>query len=50
VQLQLSVPVITIGWLVALIVLLVVIVLAILSQLPLLLAGLIGGVALSRLL
>lgn len=47
---QFQIAPISVGWLIALLVLIVVIILAIISQLPLLLAGLIGGVALSRLL
>ncbi len=40
----------TLGWLIAFIVLVVVVVLFIISQIPPVIAGLIGGVALSRLL
>ncbi len=40
----------TLGWLIAFIVLVVIIILFVLSQIPPILAGLIGGVALSRLL
>jgi hypothetical protein len=41
---------ITLGWLVALLVLILAIIFAVLNTIPLVLAGLIGGVALARLL
>jgi hypothetical protein len=47
---QFSVPPITIGWLIALLVLILCIVFAVIGWLDVLLAGLIGGVALARLL
>ena len=49
-QFSMTAPVVTIGWLIALLVLLVVIVLLILSQLDMRLGLLIGGLALARLL
>jgi hypothetical protein len=45
-----ALPAITIGWVLAMIILILVIVFAVLGQLPPLLAVLIGGVALARLL
>jgi hypothetical protein len=50
VRFEIAPSVISLGWIVALLVLILVIVFAVLAQIPLLLAGLIGGVALSRLL
>jgi len=47
---QLTMPAITIGWIIALLVLILCIVFAAIGRLDLLLAGLIGGVALARLL
>lgn len=50
VQFQMTAPVVTIGWLIALLVLLVVIVLMVISQMEIRLGLLIGGLALARLL
>ncbi len=47
---QIGLPPVTIGWVIALLVLILCIVFAALGQLPLIIAGLIGGVALARLL
>jgi hypothetical protein len=47
---QFTMPAITIGWLLALVVLLLCIVFAAIGRLDFVLAGLIGGVALARLL
>ncbi len=49
-QFQVVSPVFSLGWLIAALVFVVVVVLLVLSQVPLLLGLLIGGVALSRLL
>jgi hypothetical protein len=47
---QFTMPPVTIGWIIALLVLILCIVFAVIGRLDFLLAGLIGGVALSRLL
>ena len=47
---QWTVPPVTIGWIIALLVLILCIVFAVLGRIDFLLAGLIGGVALARLL
>jgi hypothetical protein len=47
---QFVLPPVTIGWIIALLVLILCIVFAVIGRLDFLLAGLIGGVALSRLL
>jgi hypothetical protein len=47
---QFTVPAITIGWLLALVVLLLCVVFAAIGRLDFVIAGLIGGVALARLL
>lgn len=49
-QFQMSAPVVTIGWLLALLVLLVVVILLVISQIDLRLGLLLGGLALARLL
>jgi hypothetical protein len=49
-RVQWSVPPITVGWIIALLVLILCIVLAVVGRMDVLEAGLIGGVALSRLL
>jgi hypothetical protein len=47
---QFTMPPLTIGWIIALLVLILCIVFAVIGRLDFVLAGLIGGVALSRLL
>jgi hypothetical protein len=47
---QFTMPPVTIGWIIALLVLILCIVFAVIGRLDFLLAGLIGGAALSRLL
>jgi hypothetical protein len=47
---QFTMPPLTIGWIIALLVLILCIVFAVIGRLDFLIAGLIGGVALSRLL
>jgi hypothetical protein len=47
---QMSMPTITIGWIIALLVLILCIVFVAIGRLDILIGGLIGGVALSRLL
>lgn len=47
---QFTMPAVTIGWIIALLVLILCIVFAVLGRLDFLVAGMIGGVALARLL
>jgi len=47
---QIAMPAITIGWIIALLVLILAIVFIVVGQVPLIIGALIGGVALSRLL
>ena len=47
---NITVPAFTIGWVIALVILILVVVLFVVGQLPVLLAALIGGLALARLL
>jgi hypothetical protein len=47
---QIAPPVVTIGWVIAVVVLILCVIFAVIGQLPVLLAALIGGVAIARLL